>query len=498
VKAERWRQIDKICDDVLERPPEERALFLDQACAGDRSLRKEVEELLGSLDQTGSFLASPAIDALSNPRKLPKPGALAGRALGPYKLKTLLGAGGMGEVYLAVDTRLDREVAVKVLTPVLLGDPRSRARFLREARSVSRLNHPHICTLYDVGQQDGIDFLVMEYLDGETLASRLRQAPLPPDQALRYAIEIADALDHAHAQGITHRDLKPSNVMLTKSGTKLLDFGLAKLQKPAGAGDLTAQPTDITAAGAIMGTVQYMAPEQLHGKDVDSRTDVFAFGALLYEMITGRHAFRGDTQATLIAAILDQEPEPISSVEPALPVSLQRAIQTCLVKNPEDRWQTARDLRRQLQWISDEGGIEREATNAGAVAATSAWARSRSRKVVGAIAAVAFLLTAVVAIRHSFEPAASQPATVRFDLFPAQDSNLIWMIGLSPDGRNLAFIATAGKQNMIWIRSLDALAPQPLPGTEGAEAGFWSADRIHRFDFCQESDDRWWTSRHCL
>src|SRR5712691_11097169 len=282
-----------------------------------------------------------------------------GTQLGPYEIISAAGAGGMGEVYRARHTRLDRIVAIKVLPAHLADEPELRERFEREARTIASLNHPHICTLYDIGQQDGIDFLVMEYLEGETLAHRLMKGPLPLEQVLQYAIEIADALDKAHRKGVTHRDLKPGNIMLTKTGTKLLDFGLAKLrQEAAPAIPVSQLPTlkdPVTAEGTILGTLQYMAPEQVEGKEVDSRTDIFAFGAVVYEMATGRKAFEGKSQASVIGAILKDDPPPMSSLQPMTPPALDRAIKTCLAKEPDGRWQAASDLTRELKWVAEGG-----------------------------------------------------------------------------------------------------------------------------------------------
>ena len=253
----------------------------------------------------------------------------------------------MGEVYRARDTRLDRIVAIKVLPTHLADRAELRERFEREARTIASLNHPHICTLYDIGHQDGTDFLVMEYLEGETLAQRLVKGPLPLEQVLQYAIEIADALDKAHRKGVTHRDLKPGNIMLTKSGTKLLDFGLAKLKQEAAPANvpLSELPTandPLTAQGTIVGTLQYMAPEQLEGKEVDARTDIFAFGAVVYEMATGKKAFEGKSQASVIAAILKSDPPPMSSLQPMTPPALDRVVKKCLAKEPDERWQSAK------------------------------------------------------------------------------------------------------------------------------------------------------------
>src|SRR5664279_2532932 len=282
-----------------------------------------------------------------------------GARLGPYEILSPLGAGGMGEVYRARDTRLGRTVAIKVLLDQLSGSAEVRQRFEREAKAISQLSHPHICALHDVGNQDGVEYLVMEYLEGETLADRLVNGPLPLNQMLRYGAEIADALDKAHRQGIVHRDLKPGNVMLTKTGVKLLDFGLAKAiapEKPTS--DLTSNATaaarsDLTREGTILGTLSYIAPEQLEGKEADARTDVFALGATLYEMATGRKAFSGSSRASLISVILRDEPAPISTIQPMTPHALDRVVLKCLAKDPEDRWQNAADLGSELKWLAE-------------------------------------------------------------------------------------------------------------------------------------------------
>src|SRR5450759_581759 len=288
----------------------------------------------------------------------------AGSRLGPYEVVSPLGAGGMGEVYKARDTRLERTVAIKVLPSHLSASPEVRQRFEREAKTISQLSHPHICALYDVGNQDGVEYLVMEYLEGETLADRLAKGALPLEQTLRYGAEIADALDKAHRQGIVHRDLKPGNVMLTKSGVKLLDFGLAKAITPETLpSEMTSSPTvagraALTQEGTILGTFPYMAPEQLEGKETDGRTDIFAFGATLYEMATGRRAFSGSNQASLVSAILRDEPAPISSIQSMTPHALDRLVRKCLAKDPEDRWQNAADLGVLGQTLPDDA-IER-------------------------------------------------------------------------------------------------------------------------------------------
>src|ERR1700674_2461858 len=254
----------------------------------------------------------------------------SGNRLGPHEILSAIGAGGMGEVYRARDTRLNRTVAIKVLPRHLADRSELRERFEREARTIASLNHPHICTLFDIGQQDGIDYLVMEYLEGETLAQRVLKGPLPLEQVLQYAIEITDALDKAHRKGVTHRDLKPGNIMLTKTGTKLLDFGLAKLRQAAApATPLSELPTandPLTAQGMIVGTLRYMAPEQLEGGEVDSRTDIFAFGAVVYEMATGKRALEVKSQASVISAIMSPDPQSMSSLQPMTPPALDRVV----------------------------------------------------------------------------------------------------------------------------------------------------------------------------
>jgi len=300
----------------------------------------------------------------------------------------------MGEVYRARDTRLDRTVALKILPAPFAADPHFQKRFGREARAISQLTHPHICAVYDVGEQDGTAFLVMELLEGETLADRLKKGALPLDQALKIAIQITDALNTAHRHTIVHRDLKPSNVMLTKAGAKLLDFGLAKASAPANAADglstLTISSPNFTAVGTILGTVQYMAPEQLEAKEADARTDIFAFGAVLHEMLTGNKAFEGQTHASLIAAILDHDPPPVSSVQPLTPRSVDRLVAKCLAKNPDERWQSAKDLHDELKWIAEDG-------SQGAIPTSSRRRLLASVRLSWSVAAVCLLTTVALA-----------------------------------------------------------------------------------------------------
>ena len=402
---------------------------------------------------------------------------LSGKRLGPYEILSAIGAGGMGEVYRARDTRLERIVAVKILPDHLSDRAELRERFEREARTVASLNHPHICTLHDIGHQDGTDFLVMEYLEGETLAERLKKGPLPLAQVLQYAIEISDALDKAHRKGITHRDLKPGNIMLTKTGTKLLDFGLAKLRASSVTSPLSQLPTandNMTAQGTILGTLQYMAPEQLEGKEADSRTDIFAFGVVVYEMATGKKAFEGKSEASLIAKILETDPPPLSSLQPMTPPALDRVVKICLAKEPDERWQAATDLCRELKWIAEDGShvampASAEASRTGPLSNTRvAWALT-------AIAVVAALALGTFAHLHR---TTEEPDVIKLSVLPPEKAsfNVRSIPAVSPNGRRLAFVATLDGKNELWVRDLDSLAARPLSGTDGADHPFWSPD----------------------
>jgi serine/threonine-protein kinase len=423
----------------------------------------------------------------------------AGARLGPYEIDMLLGVGGMGEVYRARDTRLDRIVAVKVLSPELAADPLFRERFDREARAISSLADPHICPLFDVGEADEVRFLVMQYLEGDTLAKRLESGAVPLAQALAFAVEIAKALDAAHRQGVVHRDLKPGNVMVTKSGTKLLDFGLAKSASASASGAGAASravsvamlataaattPPSLTAHGAILGTIQYMSPEQVQGADADARSDIFAFGALLYEMVTGQKAFAGKNQFTVIGAILDHEPVPASQVTTATPAVLDRVIRKCLAKDPEQRWQTARDLASELEWIAET--ISRPVSEPSTVAAAAAQAgklpRGRLLTLLGAGVAVGAVLAAVAAWALLRPAAVLAPQAMRFTVVPTGGLPLaagspFRDIALSPDGSHLVYVVGSGPgTGRLMVRALDQLDATPLGGIEGASAPFISPD----------------------
>jgi eukaryotic-like serine/threonine-protein kinase len=411
-----------------------------------------------------------------------------GARLGPYEIQAPLGAGGMGEVYRARDTRLERTVAVKVLPAALAGDPQFRERFAREAKTISQLDHPNICAVYDVGEQEGVAFIVMQYLDGETLAQRMGDVaidrpPIRVAEALAIAIQIADALDKAHRAGIVHRDLKPGNVILTKTGAKLLDFGLAKTGVPAvassaGGSILPTTPANITAQGTILGTFQYMAPEQLEGAEADARTDIFAFGAVLYEMITGRKAFEGKSTVSLIGAILEREPPAISTIVPDAPPALERIVKRCLAKDPDARWQTASDLAHELRWVSETAGApERPA------AVPAAPPASRRSAPAWKIATAAMTLVAAAGVTTAYLWRPVQPALVRFFIDPPEKMSFVagGRVGasaaISPDGRRVVFEVRESPQKLsLWVRSIGALTAQPLAGTDDASFPFWSPD----------------------
>jgi serine/threonine protein kinase/Tol biopolymer transport system component len=398
-----------------------------------------------------------------------------GARLGPYEIVSAIGAGGMGEVYRARDTRLGRTVAIKVLPADVASDAAHRQRFEQEARAISALNHPHICTLHDIGHDDGVDFLVMEYLEGETLAAVLDRAParpVPLDEPLQIAIQIASALDKAHQHGIVHRDLKPGNIMLTKGGVKLLDFGLAKLRgdAPPLDGLTRSVPRDLplTAQGAIVGTLQYMAPEQLEAREVDPRADIFAFGAVLYEMLTGRKAFDGTSQASVISAIMSSDPPAVATLQPLTPASLDGLIRTCLVKDRDDRWASMHDVLLQLKWIAQDKSV---------VPSTMNRARRRRHFLPWTVAAIA-VVAAGVAWASSLRRTAPNVTTHVLSVLPPPGAVLATeeAPAISPDGRRLAYVArNATGQRLLYTCALDGAADaQPIANSDGASQPFWS------------------------
>jgi len=456
MSPERWKRIEELYQSARDKAPEARTAFVKAACQGDDDLRQEVEALLQQ-DQADGLLDRPAwdseADASSGVHLAP------GATLGPYRIEAYLGAGGMGSVYRAADTRLDRPVAIK------LPGRQFSERFHKEARAIAALNHPHVCTLYDVGP----DYLVMEYVEGQTLSDRLRKGALPLEDVLRYGAQIADALAGAHSRGIVHRDLKPANVMITASGVKLLDFGLAKISKPRPIDDSTETKT---AAGSVMGTLPYMAPEQIEGQECTPRTDIFALGLTLYEMATGRRAFSGESRASLTAEILRAEPPPIASLQPSAPPFLEHIIRRCIAKDPKARWQSASDVRQELDWVPQSQPRTVESA-------------SRKRWIAPALVAflvIATLLAVFAATNRWFHPATGYSETGRFwltlpDALRIAEVPSSPQIAISPDGRKLAMILldSAGVKS-VWVRYFDSLSLQRIAQTEGADFPFWSPD----------------------
>jgi Tol biopolymer transport system component/predicted Ser/Thr protein kinase len=444
--VERFQQVEEIFHQALQKEPAEREAYLQQACCGDSDLRREVVSLLATHDEgdaDGPWAAKAAVHLIEASASL-KPGQL----LGPYRIESFLAAGGMGEVYRAIDTRLQRAVAIKVSAA------RFSERFEREARLIASLNHPHICQLHDVGP----NYLVMELVDGAPL-----NGPLPAGKAIEYAGQILDALEAAHRKGITHRDLKPGNILVTRQGIKLLDFGLAKQGAPLKGADATRA---LTQQGEIAGTLQYMAPERLQGKDADARSDLFSFGCVLYEMLSGKQAFEGKSAATVIAAIMER---PAPSLKLVAPAALDRALGRCLEKDPDERWQTAHDLKAELIWI----------TGGGAEIRPQAAVRPTPKKWMWAGASLLMAAIAVLAV-WKLRPGPPGPVTRTLIALGADEQfgNLNGVvIAISPDGSNVVYVATrGGGPTRLFLRPLDALKSEPLAGTEGAASPFFSPD----------------------
>ena len=397
----------------------------------------------------------------------------AGTKLGPYEVTDAIGAGGMGEVYRARDSRLDRTVAIKVLPEQLSSDPQRRERFQREAKTISGFSHPNICALYDVGEESGAYYLILEYIEGESLADRLRKGPLAISEVLKIGAEIASALDTAHRHGIVHRDLKPGNVMLTKTGAKLLDFGLAKpavVSAAAASGDAATLAKSLTEEGTIVGTFQYMAPEQLEGAEADARSDIFALGTILYEMATGKPAFAGKTRVSLIASILSSEPQPMSQAAPMSPPPFAHLVRTCLAKDPDQRFQSAHDLLLQLNWVR-EGGSQ---IGAAPVLARRHKLQFRVAWAMAAASTAALLLIGAIWLFHS---APASPPAVRAYLQPPKDSTFgTPQIALAPDGSKLVYRQTGVNNPRLFIQSLASGVAQPISDSPTALWPFFSAD----------------------
>jgi serine/threonine protein kinase len=460
---ERWQQVKGVLENVLERAPSERAVFLVQACDGDQALRREVESLLASDEQgRSSFLQSP-----------PSLKLVRGTRLGDYEIQSLLGAGGMGEVYRARDLRLRRDVAIKVLPAFVASDPERLRRFEQEATAAAALNHPNILAVHQMGTYDGAPYLVSELLEGETLREQMKRRPMAVRRAMDYGIQVARGLAVAHEKGIVHRDLKPENLFVPKDGrVKILDFGLAKLTRPQH-GSEHSSPTlgAETEAGVVMGTVGYMAPEQVRGQAADHRADIFAFGAILYEMLAGKRAFQKPTSPETLTAILNEDPPGISQVVPNLPPALQRVVHRCLEKNPEQRFQSASDLAFALEALSDSGSSSTVPVEAARRRVWRPWLR-----VAAEVALLGIALTIFFALHTSENPGPQLQAAILPPPGEGFWANLTQPAAVSPDGKFLAIIAMRNGQTQLWLRRLDASEAQPIAGGEGATSPFWSPD----------------------
>ena len=492
----RWRRLEEICQGALERPRHERSAYVREACGDDDALRREAESLLERDAQAGGFLSTPlaalAADAVTDSRggtRLLDPSDdLTGRRLGHYELGAKVGAGGMGVVYRAHDHSLGRTVAIKVLPANFAADAERLARFEREARLLASLSHPNIAAVHGLERSGALSALVLEFIEGHTLELRLMRGPMAVAEALAVGQQIAAALDHAHRHGVTHRDLKPANVMLTKHGVKLLDFGLAKWSQrtvgyaPATEGGVDARPEStptLTAEGTILGTLHYMSPEQLEGRTVDARTDIFAFGAVLFEMLVARKAFDGGSGAAIMAAVLNSEPPGLETAQPLAPRALDRVLRKCLAKDPDERWQSARDLADALRWIAAE-----HLQGAGATAPASVHPAARSvpghrhwRRVAVATAVILATALAWRGGTRSGGQSASVPLVTRFAVQPTTGMSLDGF-DVSPDGREIAFTGSQqpGREPQLFVRRLDEFEETPVAGTEDAFFPFYSPD----------------------
>ena len=475
--AERWRRIEAICHDALDLDGTARDAYLERTCGDDSSLRREVDALLARDASGQRFLEAP-VGAIAAELMSGSALDLIGRRLGDYEVTARLGEGGMGEVYRARDRQLGRDVAIKVLSAAFADDPERLKRFEREARLLATVNHPGIGAIYGLVEADGIRAIVLELVDGETLSTALERGPLSLIRALAIAAGIADALDHAHRRGITHRDLKPANVMLTGSGVKLLDFGVGKWT-PATTAAVATRPSTLTGAGAIVGTLHYMAPEQLEGKETDARSDIFAFGAVLYEMLTGRKAFDGPSQASIVAAVMESPAPRLAGIGGAQAPRLERIVNKCLAKSPDDRWQSARDLGGELRWLADD---ITQAAEGAAGRVTAAPRRSRWPAPLAAVLAIVALgAVSWDAWQRSRPAPAAVAAPVRFEVHPPRGSAYAFSgFALSDDGTQLAFVDTRQPRSLtargIWIRRFDRSEAYSIPDSLGARLPRFSTD----------------------
>src|SRR5882762_2412847 len=486
---ERWQQIEQLYHAALEHEESQRAAYLQEVCAGDDALRREVDSLLAQEIRGDALLESPAVEAAASAMARDSRRSLIGQQLGCYKIVFLVGAGGMGDVYQAHDTKLNRDVAIKVLPEAFINDPERLSRFQREARTLAALNHPNIATIHGLERADGVNYLVMELVPGHTLAERVSSGALQIAEALKVAAQIAEALEAAHEKGVIHRDLKPANVKVTPEGrVKVLDFGLAKAFAGDGGLDLSHAPT-LTAMGTeegrILGTPAYMSPEQARGKPVNKRTDIWAFGCVLYELLTGKEAFRGETLSDTIAAVLEREPD-LQLLPPATPAKMRDLLRRCLQKDSQRRLRDIGDARIEIE---EALAAPKDAapTQAGVPVNATTQRKSRER-LAWAIAAIAIVIAALVLGAFAyFRSVPQDPQTIRFFVSPPETWTLTRQLGLtgsppnplavSPDGHRIALVATsADGKTLLWVRSLDTLNAQPLPGTEGAARPFWSPD----------------------
>jgi len=481
MKPERWRQIEQLYHAALDREPDERAAFLAETCIDDSGLRREVEELLGYDGAAESFIKGNALafearrlgsEGLSQTQ----PQLIPGQVIGAYKILSLLGRGGMGVVYRARDERLRRDVAVKVLPASLANDADRLRRFEQEAHATSALNHPNILTIYDIGAHEGAPFIVAELLDGEELRTQLGQGALPARRALVYAQQITAGLAAAHEKGIVHRDLKPENLFITTDGrVKILDFGLAKLRPPQVDGVDTGAPTQnkITEPGVVMGTVGYMSPEQVRGQEADNRADIFSFGVILYEMLSGRRTFSGESAVEVMNSILKEDPPELGETDAKVSPALEKIVRRCLEKKPERRFQTASDLTFALEALSTPSNSRLETPAVETVNATT-HRTGREKWLIGAIALSTLMAMGFAWAYFVRQPTADAPV-VKFSIPPPEKSSFEH-IAVSPNGRYLAFTAATSGKYQLWVRPLDSTEARPLAGTEGARQPFWSPD----------------------
>jgi uncharacterized repeat protein (TIGR03803 family) len=480
MEPERWTEIERLYHAALQHAPDQRQKFLQAACKFDQSLRQEVEGLLAYQEQAESFIERPALEIAAQHEKRALERSLdpadgfrlrPGAQLGPYEVVRPLGAGGMGEIYSGRDSRLGRSVALKILSGRMLNQPGIRNRFESEARAISSLNHPSICTLHDIGRENEVDYLVMELVEGETLAQRLKQGPLLYQELLRVAIQISDALDYAHKLGVVHRDLKPGNIMLTERGVKLVDFGLARWRQEAqefSAVMPSGVISSLTLTGVVLGTPQYMAPEQIERGAVDGRTDIFALGAVIFEMATGQKAFQGKTSSEVTRAILSSEPRDTSNLPHSIPSALDKVVRRCLKRQPAERWQSAGDVVRQLQLLQHQTEVRRVS-------------RFDRAKLVWGGAAVGSAAVAVILTLRLLTPASATNVRFRHDLKPQILYSFPQRNGIGADpqggvvaGKNGELYGTTEYGGAAGLGTIFELDPPPVDGA-------WRATVLHSF-----------------